>query len=72
MLFHFTALTGGQDGALDGVDGTPLRDMDRAFCIVGGAFSVYYLDADSGLTESSPSIISPDTNAGQKRWILCT
>jgi len=72
MLFHFSALTGGQAGSMDQIDGGSLRDMDRAFCIVGGVFSVYYLDADSGADESEPDVIQPDTNYGDKRWIKCT
>jgi len=72
MLFHFTSLTGGQAGSVDSIDGGSLRDMDRAFCINGGSFSVYYLDADSGASESSPDIIIPDSNPGDKRWIKCT
>jgi hypothetical protein len=71
-LFHFTSLTGGGAGALDSIDGGSLIDGDRAFCIVGGAFMVYYLDADSGASESVPNVIAPDTNPGTKRWIKCT
>jgi hypothetical protein len=71
-IYHFTSLTGGASTALDSVDGDYLLDGDRAFLIIAGAFSVYYLDDDSGASESSPNVISPDTNAGTKRWILCT
>lgn len=71
-IYHFTALTGGGTTALDSVDGNYLSDGDRAFLIVAGAFSVYWLDADSGAAESSPNVIAPDTNPGTKRWIKCT
>jgi hypothetical protein len=71
-LWQMTALTGGAAGALDSIDGGSLLHNDRAFCIVAGAFSVYWLNANSGQTESSPNVIAPDTTAGLKRWILCT
>lgn len=31
-------------------------------------YSKYYLKATSGATENSPNILSPDLNAGSKRW----
>jgi hypothetical protein len=49
-----TSLTGGVDGSLDNIDGALLT----------------ILDEDSGAAESSPDVISPDSNAGNKRWIL--
>lgn len=71
-IYHKTVLTGGGSTALDGIDGSNLLDGDRAFMVIAGVFTVYYLDADSGLAESSPGIIAPDLNAGDKRWIKCT
>jgi len=32
----------------------------------------YVLDVDSAVVESSPDVISPDANAGDKRWVLVT
>ena len=65
------ALTGGVTGALDAIDGTSLADQDMALVIVKGGFTYHYtLDATSGAAESSPDTISPDANAGTKRWIL--
>jgi hypothetical protein len=64
------ALTGGGTGALDKIDGTDLADGDGALVITATNFYIYYLNASSGAGESSPDIISPDTNAGNKRWIL--
>ena len=69
-IYHFTVLTGGTATALDSVDGNSLLDLDRAFVIASSTFYAYELDADSGAVESSPHVISPDTNAGTKRWIL--
>lgn len=68
-VFFFTLLTGGTAAALDSVDGNSLVDGDVAIVLAGGYFYAYLLDADSGAAESSPSVISPDTNAGTKRWI---
>ena len=65
------ALTGGATGALDAIDGTALADQDMAFVSVKGGFTYHYiLNATSGAAESSPDVISPDANAGTKRWIL--
>lgn len=65
-----TALTGGGTGALDAEDGAGLSDKDAAFIVTASNFYVYSLDADSGLVESSPDVIKPDANAGNKRWIM--
>jgi hypothetical protein len=70
-LFHFTALTGGAAGAMDSIDGGSVIDGDRAFCIVASVFSVWYLDEDYGGSDSA-TVVSPDTNAGSKRWRKCT
>jgi len=64
------ALTGGAVGALDSVDGANLLDNDEAHVYVNGSAYHYQLDASSGATENSPYVISPDANAGTKRWIL--
>jgi hypothetical protein len=69
-IYHFTLLLGGSAVALDSVDGNSLLDKDRAFVIYGDALYVYELDADSGVAENSPAYIAPDTNAGDKRWVL--
>lgn len=66
----FSALTGSGTGALDKIDGADLQDGEIAIGNVSGVQYEYYLDVDSGLTEYSPYIIKPDTNAGNKRWVL--
>lgn len=63
-------LSGGATGALDAIDGAGLADLDAAIVQTDGVVYFYSLDATSGAAESSPGIISPDTNAGTKRWIL--
>jgi len=65
-----TLLTGGTAPALDSIDGTDLQDGEVAHVWISGALYIYLLDVDSAAAEASPTIISPDTNAGNKRWIL--
>jgi len=72
-VYAFKHLTGGTDDSyLDYHDGNDLSDGDMAIGIVNDNFYSYYVDADSYMMESSPGIISPDTNAGGKRWILAS
>ncbi len=68
--WYAKALTGGGANALDFIDGDSLTDLDVARVLVGNIKYEYILDADSGLTESSPDRIVPDTNPGTKVWIL--
>ncbi len=71
--FYFTwGLIGGAAGDLDDIDGTNLADGDGSICCIDGNTYSFHLDATSGAAESSPNVISPDTNAGTKRWILQT
>lgn len=68
-----TALTGGTSGCLDQMDGDDLSDGDKAIVIVGnnpGRTYIYVLDEDNSGAEDSPYIIAPDTNPGNKRWVL--
>ena len=65
-------LTGGCDGCLDKIDGSALVDGSLAIACNGSAWFTYRLDATNGSAESIPDIISPDTNAGNKRWIKQT
>jgi len=66
------ALTGGGTGALDKINGSLLNDGDVAIVVdaVNNKTYKYTLEASSGAAESNPLVISPDTNAGTKRWIL--
>jgi hypothetical protein len=66
------ALTGGGTGALDKIDGSVLNDGDVAFVVdaVNNNQYTYTLVSDSAAAESSPTVISPDSNAGDKRWVL--
>jgi len=66
-----STLTGGAEGSLDSIDGDDVNDGDTASVPVSDdKIYEYYLDADSALAENSPNVISPDSNAGDKRWIL--
>jgi hypothetical protein len=70
-IYGAIGLIGGTAGFLDAIDGAGLSDLDMAVVFVQGFPAYHYiLDDDSALTESSPGIISPDSNAGDKRWIL--
>ena len=69
-FFGCTGLTGGETGDLDVMDGTKLQDGAMAIVVISEWSYIYYLDADSGATESPPQVIAPNTNPGDKRWIL--
>jgi hypothetical protein len=71
-FFGAIALTGGGTGALDAIDGNNIADGDAAFVVdaTSDIIYIYTCNGSSGAAESSPDIISPDSNAGTKRWIL--
>jgi len=71
VRYFRTSLTGGTDFCLDNIDGSRLNNGDTAIVVASGISYEYWLNASSGAAESSPTVISPDTNAGNKRWILC-
>jgi hypothetical protein len=68
--YNATATIGSADGALDTINGQNLIDGDRAIVLTATQVYFYYLDDDSGAAESDPDTVSPDSNAGDKRWIL--
>ena len=65
--YGFTSLTGGGVGALDAIDGSILSVGDVAYGTDATNHYDMILDG-SGAAESSPDCISPDSNAGTKRW----
>lgn len=65
-----TSLTGGGAGALDAIDGAILADGDPTIVVTSAFIYHYRVNATSGAAESSPGVISPDNNAGDKRHIL--
>jgi len=69
-FYGAVGLTGGTAGMLDYLDGDLLSDGDGALVITATNTYTYVLDDDSAAAENSPFVISPDDNAGTKRWIL--
>jgi len=69
-VYGAIALTGGGTGALDAIDGADLLDNDSAIVFTGTATYMYQLDSSSGASENEPLIIAPDSNPGDKRWLL--
>ena len=76
-LFKSTGTTGGSVDKMDSIDGntggpgsTPLQQGDINFLYSQQEeyWVPYELDVDSGQPENDPLLISPDTNAGDKRW----
>jgi len=72
VVDHYWASTvsGGTSGAMDAIDGSILSDGDKCLIQSTTGISFYTLDADSGVTESIPTVIAPDDNPGNKRWLL--
>ena len=69
------ALIGGGDGALDKIDGADLANGDVAVVAIRGLtnygnFQAVYVNATVAGDESVPWVITPDSNAGDKRWVL--
>ena len=69
-IYGAVALIGGGTGSLDSIDGTDLAENDAAIVFTDSATYIYTLDESSGGSESSPDLIEPDANSGNKRWIL--
>ena len=69
-FYGATSLVGGTGGALDAIDGTDLANADGAIVVNVDGNYVYTLDADNAGVENSPLLIAPNTNAGDKRWVL--
>jgi hypothetical protein len=72
-FYGAVALATGEQGSLDYYDGANLNDRDFAVtCVPGDKTYFHTLDVDSGAATSSPDVIPPRTNAGNKRWLLLT
>ena len=69
-LKNASSWIGSASGSLDSHDGADLSDGDAAITVTSSIISAHYLNASSGAAESSPAVISPDSNAGTKRWVL--
>jgi hypothetical protein len=72
-LYSKILINGGTVEALDFIDGGLLTDGDQAMVFgANGAVHSYKLNASLGGSETSdnpPSVVKPDTNAGNKRWV---
>lgn len=68
-FYPYKELTGGNDGALDSLDGALTKEGDGAITIGNNGFYVHRLES-SNAAESSPSVIIPDANNTGKRWVL--
>jgi hypothetical protein len=70
-FFGAIGVSGGSDGYLDNIDGGNLIDLDGALVLDNSGWLLgYHLDVDSAAAQSIPTIIQPDANGGDKRWIL--
>jgi len=49
---------------------TTLVDGDICLCGTGLTVTAYHLDATSGAAESSPDVLLPNDEGGDKRWLL--
>lgn len=73
MVYKKTLLSGGTSDALDYIDGNSLVGGELAFVHTAAKeLYIYQLNVTSAQAESSPDIIAPDNNAGDKRWELLT
>lgn len=70
--WNCTSVLGGAEGSLDSVNGQNLFDGYKAEIITTTNTYFYTLDEDSAAAEDTTSytVVSPDSNAGDKRWIL--
>ena len=69
-VYGAIALTGGIPGSLDSINGDNLAQNDAAIVFTSTVTYIYNLDESNGNVEDSPELITPDDNAGTKRWVL--
>lgn len=67
-----TSFAAGDTGAVDAIDGQNLREGDTAIVSTSTGNYTYWLDSSASLTETSQRVISPDTKAGTKQWVLAS
>lgn len=77
-IYRKSALIGGADDALDGVDGAIIQKNDLGLVHVNvgttGApeyVTVWFIAKNSGAAAISGDIIIPATNPGNMRWHVC-
>jgi len=75
-FFGAIGVSGGSDGFLDNIDGGNLSDLDGAFALDStDKIGVFWLDSDYASTSPPgtqviPTVMQPDANAGNKRWLM--
>lgn len=69
-LKNASSWVGGASGSLDSHDGADLSSGDAAVTITSSIVSFHYLNDSAGASESSPDVILPDSNTGDKWWDL--
>jgi hypothetical protein len=69
-VYQKTSLTGGLSEALDSINGVELNNNDSAVVFTISTVYFYVLNDGIGGIEQSPDLIVPDSNAGNKRWVL--
>lgn len=70
-VYGFYALTGGGTGAMDKLSYVGLNDGDLGLTWnPSGGIYVHYYSASSSAAESSPTVIKPDDNTGNGRWLI--
>ena len=69
-IYGSFSLTGGGANSLDSIDGFNLENGDAAIVFTEEETYRYVLDSINGENENSPTIIKPDSNSGDKRWVL--
>ena len=72
--YNATSHVGGTANTADSINGQNLADGDKLIVSTTTNTYFYTLDVDSAAAEEATSytVISPDSNAGDKRWILET
>lgn len=70
VMYVSNATATGSGASLDTEDGAALAAADRAISISTAGAYFFHLDESSGAAEDDPNVVSPNTNAGTKRWIL--
>lgn len=70
-VWEFIGLTGGVKPALDWISVAEIEDGDVAtgLDISTNVYRIYEYDSSSSDSESSPTVIKPDDNSGNGRWI---
>jgi hypothetical protein len=70
--YNATGLLGGTDGTLDSINGQNLFDGDKCIVVTTTNTYFYTVDEDSAVAEDTTSytVVKPDSNAGDKRWVL--